>query len=615
MIKARRRLELPASRAFAQAGKVASDPRAPALERFQAHTEVAREASEYSAQFDARQLLTAARLLAKADDVPLRQRRGVAKVSVDLADNSHVLNLTRPVGLDFPQLRAISANDPSLLAIQWTLIRYAQRFLQYSAKEWQPGFRFRFRDGRDVEDADRVRFAWLASWLLNCGAENHPRERARMGRFSLREFVAMHLQDSLALDAAPIELVPTLRGRIHGFVPVDGARVYLTDPVRGLPAGQGEPALHARLGVHVPHHADVIAVLTRNGVIEAWYTDEDLHYPLRRPSTNLYRYGYGQPEPEELIKIITGFVNALTLNMRGFTHNSIPQGILTVFGDFTEEDIEQFKSEWDAYVSGLVNRWRMPILINREGAQGQAGATFTPTSANFNEMYFAKWMTFLLAIKAALYGIDPTEVNFEAFTTKTSNLSGEDTTERLANSKNKGIWPLLDYLQAVFNDILYHIDPDVELYFTGLLTDQLRAKEEQEKAQTYEEYRRERGLPPTGIPELDGAPMYTGLIGVYTTAMQQQAQARQAAEAGMGQIDGEAGMEPSGEVRDVDGDGELEQGIDLSGDGHTDAWQDIDEEGNRILLDHQGNRYRVDRADEGPPRLAKAATVDLERWP
>lgn len=517
-------LEWHVSSTLQAASRVAGRLDAPPDERADALLQAAKEVAPVAKAIPVREILA----LAKAYEPPpqedlVRMAKVVLPVE-DPAGTSRTIWLQRPVGLDFPQLRRIVQEDPVLKAIIWTRIHQVQRFLRPSAQEWKPGFRVRFRDRRrPVRPEDEARFAWLENYLLSCGAEFDPRRRRALRRDSLWDWVAKHLQDSLSLDAAPVELIPTPSGRTHGWVHVDGGSVYLVDPL-ATEALEGEvPEVYRRYGLDRPDPDQVVAVLAREGQVIAYYTHEDLLYRVRRPRTEPWALGYGQPEPEDLLKIVTGFLNALTLNLRGFSHNSVPKGILTLYGDFTPEDIEQFKAEWDAYVSGVHNRWRVPVLF-AQGGESQAGASFVPIGNEFNEMYFSKWMTFLVAIKAALYGMDPEEINFESFSARPSTLSGSDTEERLASSKDKGLWPLLQFLRFTLNEILYTVDPEVELEWTGLEMDQQASKQDEEKMLTLGEYRQRRGEAPPENPVLANAPMNPSFLSLYLQTLQGQGQ-------------------------------------------------------------------------------------------
>ena len=102
-------------------------------------------------------------------------------------------------------------------------------------------------------------------------------------------------------------------------------------------------------------------------------------------------------------------------------------------------------------VKGINNAWTLPVLVSKNQ---ESKAAFENFGVDVDEIMFAKWMTFLTSIICAIYGIAPDEINFESFTAGTSSLSGSDTEEKLVNSKDKGLRPLLSHFEDVFSDYL-----------------------------------------------------------------------------------------------------------------------------------------------------------------
>ncbi|QWK20817.1 hypothetical protein [Thermus antranikianii] len=117
---------------------------------------------------------------------------------------------------------------------------------------------------------------------------------------------------------------------------------------------------------------------SQDGRVVHWFRRDQLLYRVRNPRPDVWGQGYGIAEPELMIRVITGFLNVMTFNLKSYEENHIPKGFLTLFGDFREEDIEEFKAEWAAYVAGVSNAWRLPVLISRDR---EAGAQFTPTGS------------------------------------------------------------------------------------------------------------------------------------------------------------------------------------------------------------------------------------------
>jgi len=145
---------------------------------------------------------------------------------------------------------------------------------------------------------------------------------------------------------------------------------------------------------------------------------------VRNPRTDIWTCGYGYAEPEMIVRAATAYLNAVTYNAAGLDRNAIPRGILTLFGNYNQSQLNNFRREWRAMLTGAANRWTIPIMASRNK---EAGHVYTPVDTNFQEMFFARWMTFLVSIVSACYGIDPTEIHFDSFTTRAASLSGKDT--------------------------------------------------------------------------------------------------------------------------------------------------------------------------------------------
>ena len=128
----------------------------------------------------------------------------------------------------------------------------------------------------------------------------------------------------------------------------------------------------------------------------------------------------------------------------------------------------------------------------------------TPTA---NDMQFEKWLNFLINIIASLYGIDPAEIGFPnkggATGSKGGNtLNESDPQKKLQQSQNKGLQPLLRFIEDLINKHLVAEFGDQYLFqFVGGDT-----KSEEEKLdiltkevstfKTVNEARKEKGLEP-----------------------------------------------------------------------------------------------------------------------
>jgi len=537
-------------------------------------------------------------------------RPGVAMVNLDLdSDGQPRAPLYRPIGLDWPQLGEITDRFVGLQLIQSTRIRQVQRFLERPDFSWQPGLRLRFKDrARSIGPDDRARFEFLTDYLLHCGADRDPRMRRARRRDGLHEFTAKHIRDSLRYDAAPVELIPTPSGRIHGFKAIDATRVFLTDPDAGLAEEYSGPAMLNRLSGQMDpgDPSNIYAVYCKDGDILAQYTYMNLLYPIRNPSSDERRFGYGDAEPERLIQIASAFLDAFTLNARSITHNSIPRGALALIGDYKEDDVDRLRAYWRSNVRGMKSRTELPVIATPAG-EG-AGLQYTPFGEPPSEQLYGRWITLLMALACGLYGMDPAEISFESYSGGTASpLSGSDTEAKLTAGQDKGLYTLLSWYGRSLNEIVSIVDDEVEMGWTGLDTTKEDEQARESELMLFGESRKRHGLATEGIdPDLLNAPMNPALQGIYQMKLQA---AQQPAPGDDGQAaPGQDQQDPN--AQDADGDPATPAGS-------SDPTDETGPDGERRFQDHEGSVYQVQNAPGKPGQpLAKAYQATLfETWP
>lgn len=453
--------------------------------------------------------------------------------------------------MSFDMLRAMVDQTPILSAVVFTRIRQVKRFCRVPDGGKGPGFQIRLKDpNAKVGGDEHQSIALLQDFFTHCGWERNPRQRARLKRDNFSGFMAKLVRDSLILDSAPIEteFKRDKRLGIDGLYAVDGATIRLANEI----GYQGDD--------------EIFALQVVDGNIRAAYTYDDLIYVPRNPRTDVLVGGYGLSETELLVRVVTGFLNAFTYNTSYFDKNSIPKGLLHLTGDYSSEDLNAFKRYWNAMVKGINNAWTLPVLVSKNQ---ESKAAFENFGVDVNEIMFAKWMTFLTSIICALYGIAPDEINFESFTAGTSSLSGSDTEEKLINSKDKGLRPLLTHFEDVFSDYIVSEFGDKYVFrWTGL--DEEDPQLQWDKAKTLMTWNEAR----KAFLNLDAQPDEVGdapLNPVLSGAWQQAQQAKNEdygdpSQAGGRPGDDKGGDQPGDEDEQAVGDDGGEQGMFDAGD-------------------------------------------------
>lgn len=442
----------------------------------------------------------------------------------------------RPTSFSFEMMRQMVNQTPILSGVILTRQRQVKRFCRAQLDGKGPGFQIALKDPTMKQgDQERQSIQMLESFFTNCGWESNPRQRMRLKRDNFSGFMAKVVRDSLIMDSAPIE-TEWKRDKslgLDGFYAVDGATIRLC-------------CEHGYDG-----DDEIFALQVVEGVVRTAYTYDDLIYVPRNPRSDVLAGGYGMSETELLIRVVTGFLNAMTYNLKYFDSNAIPKGILHLSGEYGQDDLNAFKRYWNNMVRGINNAWTLPVLVSRNQ---ESKASFENFGVDTTDAMFTKWMTFLASIICAIYGMAPDEINFESFTNGPSSLSGSDTEEKLINSKDKGLRPLLSHFEDLFSDFIVSEWGDKYCFnWTGLDEEDPKDVWDQQKTLlTVNEARKVRGW--DEIKEGWGeAPLNPALMGAYQAA--QQAASEDYGQPDDQQDDGGAGAPPpSGQPGDAGDD-------------------------------------------------------------
>ena len=453
--------------------------------------------------------------------------------------------------MSFDMLRGMVDQTPVLSAVILTRVRQVKRFCRVPDGGKGPGFQIRLKDsGAKVGEDEHQSIALLQDFFTHCGWERNPRQRARLRRDNFSGLMAKLVRDSLTLDSAPIETEYKRNKKlgIDGLYAVDGATIRLANEI----GYQGDN--------------EIFALQVVDGNIRAAYTYDDLIYVPRNPRTDVMVGGYGLSETELLVRVVTGFLNAFTYNTSYFDKNAIPKGLLHLTGEYSTEDLNAFKRYWNAMVKGINNAWTLPVMVSKNQ---ESKASFENFGVEVNEIMFAKWMTFLTSIICAVYGIAPDEINFESFTSGTASLSGSDTEEKLINSKDKGLRPLLTHFEDLFSDYVVAEFGDKYCFrWTGL--DEEDPQLQWDKAKTLMTWNEARKtfLNLDSVPDDVGdAPLNPVLSGAWQ-------QAQQAKSEDYGDPDAAGGEQPPGSEEDGGAPSPDEDGGDQPEEGMFDSGED-----------------------------------------
>jgi hypothetical protein len=386
--------------------------------------------------------------------------------------------------LDFYKCRQITYSDPVVAAIIQTRLNQAAAFATPQRDKYKMGFRVRLTDEeKEPSKQEMARAKEIEQFLMNCGVpENFEDTPELKRRDNFETFLRKIIRDSLTFDQVNFEIVPRSDGKPYMFQAVDAATIRVIPDKKenieqfyGADSGAGDvPVVSTGTEKHFkefkpksPRYAQVIQGTVRH-VFDEW----ELCHGVRNPRTDITSYGYGYSEIEMLVTTITSHMNAETYNRKFFSQGSSIKGVITFEGAVPPDQLEAFRRQWYQQVTGVNNAWRTPIMsLGKDNKMN-----FQSLHSTNREMEFGKWLEYCIKTMCGVFQIDPIEIGFDISKMGSGQSGGGggglgngNQAERYEQSQDKGLRPLLVFIQGLLNDyIVRRIDPNYTLEFVGL---------------------------------------------------------------------------------------------------------------------------------------------------
>ncbi|UGL60507.1 portal protein [Staphylococcus phage vB_SurM-PSU4] len=343
------------------------------------------------------------------------------------------------------------------------------------------GFQVRMRDfNKEPGRQQKEEIKRIEEFLLNTGKDKD------IDRDTFQNFCRKIVRDTYIFDQVNFEKIFNKKtNKLEKFIAVDPSTIFYGTNAKGEIIKGGQ------------RYVQVI-----DKQVRAAFTSREMAMGIRNPRTDIGSSGYGLSEVEIAMRELIAFINTESFNDRFFSHGGTTRGVLQIKTgqQQSQRALQNFKREWKNSLSGINGSWQIPVV----SAEDINFVNMTPTA---NDMQFEKWLNFLINIIASLYGIDPAEIGFPnrggATGSKGGNtLNESDPQKKLQQSQNKGLQPLLRFLEDLINKHLVAEFGDQYLFqFVGGDT-----KSEEEKLdiltkevstfKTVNEARKEKGLEP-----------------------------------------------------------------------------------------------------------------------
>lgn len=408
----------------------------------------------------------------------------------------------KPSQISYGTLRNMVWKMPIIHAVIQTRVNQVAAFARPQANRYQMGFRVRLRDHESKPtSADKKWAREMEAMVMRTGITQNP-----AGRDNFETYLRKVAWDSLVYDQACTEIVPNRKGEPAEWYAVDASSIRQADTATTYMNEDLQEAIRY--------------VQIYDGMIVSEYTQNEMIFGVRNPRTDMRQHGYGVSELEMLVPAVTSLLWAWQYNSKFFSQGSAAKGILNFKGAVPEKQLRAFRRHWYQMLSGIENAWRTPIT-NAEDLQ------WINMQNTNRDMEFSAWMDFLIKVVCALYCLDPVEINFlYGNIGQSSTLQEHSNREKITESKERGLRPLLHFLETWMNrGIIWPINENFEFEFVGLdarTRDEVNAYNQTavQTIRTVDELRAEDDLPPL--------PNGTGQVLLNPTWVQVKQQAEQA---------------------------------------------------------------------------------------
>jgi hypothetical protein len=367
--------------------------------------------------------------------------------------------------LTYTTLRRM-AKTPIINSIIKTRKNQVADFAEHQEDKYSTGFVIKKKRKYGIEqkmtEEEKKRAFQITDFIMKCGWNSN------WNGDDFDTFIRKIVDDSLTYDQMTFEIIRNNKNQIESFIAVDASTFRVSDSFmvndekmpffekRGSDVWQ-----KSNFGKKEYNYYPSYVQVYQNAKVNEFYPWE-LCFGVRNPSTSIYANGYGCSELEDLINVVTSLLWGDEYNRRFFSQGSAPKGLLRIKGTNNEAALQQFKQQWQSMITGVMQSWKTPVV--------EADVDWIDLQKSNRDMEYNNWMEYLIKLACAIYSIDPTEIGWDISRgSGNSGLFEGSQAERLQHSKDKGLYPLLKFIQRKINKyIVEQIDPDYEFVFMGL---------------------------------------------------------------------------------------------------------------------------------------------------
>lgn len=362
--------------------------------------------------------------------------------------------------------------------VKKTRIDQVKNFLNFTLDMQKEGFTIRRKlglfdeakkepDKKDKQEIERI-FRYLENSKLYQDVDPNAVIKFDVSKWDiyddLDEFVSMIIDDTLTYDQVAFELQRNRKFELISHKAIDASTIRILDTIdeRFWEDGMNQYDL---VNGFLPRYCQVWGSeiqknpKTKQPIV---YYPWELGFAVRNRTTDIYKNGYGESELEILLNIVTGILNGMEYNGNIFKNGANPKGVMNIkSGTGGANSMDDFRESWRQMMGGSVNSNKIAVF---EGIDLE----WIDMQLKNKDMEFQNWVEFLIVMFCAVFTIDPSELGFQ-FKSAATPFGQDGQKERLQHSRDKGLKPLLMWLQKIMTKyIVSELNPDFEFVFTGV---------------------------------------------------------------------------------------------------------------------------------------------------
>jgi hypothetical protein len=293
------------------------------------------------------------------------------------------------------------------------------------------GYEIRLKDPLETPSThDKAAFQRIEKFIEHTGKDTKD-----FTRDNFRTFVKKLVRDRLTYDKINFELVYDSTKNLNHFKAVDASTIYVAVDEKGRePKGKND--------------SRYVQMLERQRVAE--FKSHEMAWEVHNPRTDVTVGRYGYPELEIAMNHLHYHDNTEKFNARYFSQGGTTRGLLHIKTgqEQSQQALSSFRREWSSMFSGINGAWKIPVITADD-------VKFVNMTQSSKDMEFEKWLNYLINVITSIFQIDPSEINFPnrggATGSSGSTLNEGSAKEKYQNSRDKGLEPLLKFIEDAVN--------------------------------------------------------------------------------------------------------------------------------------------------------------------